>query len=111
MMGIEHENRIELVDVDNDKMNAEFDQLTDQLLAWCQPLSSSGSTGIGFREKFKAFGVNWKDLKALAFKLMEDGIITKYEDKKGIMRVNLNGLDKLEVGVDKISLICFDSSF
>ena len=31
--------------------------------------------------------------------MMEDGIITKYEDKKGIMRVNLNGLDKLEVGV------------
>ena len=42
---------------------------------------------------------------------MDDGIITKSEDKKGIMRVNLNGLDKLEVGVDKISLICFDSSF
>ena len=30
---------------------------------------------------------------------MEEGIITKSEDKKGIMRVNLNGLDKLEVSV------------
>ena len=92
-------------------MNEEFAKLCDKLLAWCQPLSSSGSTGIGFKEKFKAFGVNWRDLKALVFKLMDDGIITKSEDKKGIMRVNLNGLDKLEVGVEKISLICFDSLF
>ena len=28
---------------------------------------------------------------------MDEGIITKSEDKKGIMRVNLNGLDKLEL--------------
>ena len=83
-------------------MNEEFDQLSDQLLAWCQPISSNGNTGIGYKEKFQGFGVNWKYLNALVFKLMEDGIITKYEDNKGIMRVNLNGLDKLEVGVIKL---------
>ena len=37
-------------------------------------------------------------MKALVFKLMDDGVITKEEDKKGIIRVDLNDLDSLEVG-------------
>ena len=41
----------------------------------------------------------WKELKAYVFQLIDDGIITKYVDKNGITRVDLNGLESIEVGI------------
>ena len=78
MMGIDQENRTELIDVSHDKIKKEYGDLTDKILAHCQPLSTSGSTGIGYKEKFAGFGVNWKVLKAIAFQLLKDNVITKF---------------------------------
>ena len=87
----------ELIDVGHTKITKEFYDLSDKILASCQPLSSSGKTGIGYKEKFAGFGINWKDLKSLAFQLIQDGVITKNVDKEGITRVNLRGLKSLEL--------------
>ena len=79
--------------------------MSDEILAHSQPLSSSGNTGIGFNEKFSGGGINWKFLKIIAQKLLEEGKITKYVDKDGITRVDLNGLESIEVGTTSRSLI------
>ena len=92
MMGIKPENRTELIDVGHARITKEYDELCDKILASCQPLSSSGKTGIGYKEKFAGFGINWRDLKSLALQLVKDGVITSFVDKQGITRVNLNGL-------------------
>ena len=72
--------------------------MTDKILAYGQPLLESGATGIGASRKFAGLGIYWKDLKAFAFKLIDDGLITKYVDKNGVVKVNLNDLDSIEVG-------------
>ena len=63
MMGIDQENRTELIDVSHDKITKEYGNLTDKILAHCQPLSISGATGIEYKDKFARFGINWKVLK------------------------------------------------
>ena len=67
--------------------------MADKILAHGKPLLRSGATGIGASRKFAGMGINWKVLKAYAFQLIDDGIITKYVDKNGITRVDLNGLE------------------
>ena len=44
-------------------------------------------------------------MKIIAFKLIEEGKITKYVDKDGITRVDLNGLESIEVGTTSRILI------
>ena len=98
-MNIKKENRTELVDVGHDKITQEFSVMTDKILAYSQPILRSGATGIGASRKFAGMGIYWKVLKAYVFKLIDDGIITKYVDKNGITRVDLNGLESIEVGI------------
>ena len=72
--------------------------MTDKILANSQPLLKSGATGIGASRKFSGMGIYWKYLKDFALQLINDGKITKHVDKNGVTRVNLNGLESLEVG-------------
>ena len=67
--------------------------MTDKILAYSQPLLKSGATGIGASRKFAGMGIYWKNLKVYAFKLIDDGVITKFLDKNGVTRVDLNDLE------------------
>ena len=67
--------------------------MTDKILAYSQPLLKSGATGIGASRKFAGMGLYWKNLKFYAFKLIDDGVITKFLDNNGVTRVDLNDLE------------------
>ena len=51
--------------------------------------------------KLSAGGIRWKYLKAAAMKLIDDGKLSTKKDRDGILRVETDELDRIEVSLKK----------
>ena len=69
-------------------------------------LKLSGPTGIGPIKKFSG-GIQWKILRDIVFKLVDEGKIKVNQDEEGAKRVDLTELDEIKVG---LSCFYFSSS-
>ena len=81
-------------------METEFDKVSETIIPRVQVLIDN--TGVGGKDK-SSKGILWKDLKDLAFALVDKGIIEIYL-KKGIPIVNVKRLKSLEIKLGKEAL-------
>ena len=92
-MNIEQDNIYKVVDSTWENIESEFERLREKIIPRVQVLTDK--TQVGGKDR-SSKGIPWKDLKDIAFDLIDKGIVDiTYEN--GIPIVNVERLDSIEI--------------
>ena len=98
-MGIDRDKTFKAIDSNWENIEKEFTRMAEIIKPLIEVLGDN--TGIGSKEGVG--GIPWKTLKAIAFNLIERGII-KIHYENGIPIVNLEKIESIEVKLGKEAL-------
>ena len=92
-MNIEQDNIYKVVDSTWENIESEFERLREKIIPRVQVLTDK--TQVGGKDR-SSKGIPWKDLKDIAFDLIDKGIVEiTYEN--GIPIVNVEKLESIEI--------------